>query len=132
MNFTPLMNAPLAVQLHVVAVIAAAAGILAVAMCAKGTRVHKWFGRTFVFGMAAAALTSFWIRELNHGSLSFIHIISLVTLFGLASGIQAARRREMWRATGSPWRSPRSAGAGVAGAFAIFRPGRVMWHVFFG
>ena len=131
MNFTPLMNAPLAVQLHVAAVIAAAAGILAVAMCAKGTRVHKWFGRTFVFGMAAAALTSFWIRELNHGSLSFIHIISLVTLFGLAGGIQAARRGDV--------ASHRFAmaftafgGLGVAGAFAIFRPGRVMWHVFFG
>ena len=131
MNFTPLMNAPLAVQLHVAAVIAAAAGILAVIICAKGKRMHKWFGRTFVFGMAAAAVSSFWIRELNHGSLSFIHIISVVTLFGLAGGIWAARRGDVlshrlsmtYTAVG---------GLGVAGAFAIFRPGRVMWHVFFG
>ena len=131
MNFAPLLNAPLAIQLHVAAVVVAAAGFAAVLLLTKGTNLHRWFGRSFVLGMTGAALSSFWIRELNHGSLSFIHIISVVTLWGLASGIWAVRRGNVLSHRLSMALTA-FGGLGVAGAFAIFRPGRVMWQVFFG
>jgi len=131
MNFAPLLNASLAIQLHVAAVVIAAVGFAAVVSLTKGTTLHRWFGRSFVFGMAGAALSSFWIRELNHGSLSFIHIISVVTLWGLISGILAARRGDV-RSHRLSMAVTAFGGLGVAGAFAISNPHRVMWQVFFG
>lgn len=131
MNLVPLLNASLAIQLHVAAVAVAAAGLVAIVLLAKGTNLHRWFGRSFVFGMTGAALTSFWIRELNHGSLSYIHIISVVTLWGLASGIWAARRGDVLSHRLSMTVTA-VGGLGIAGAFAIFNPHRVMWQVFFG
>ena len=131
MNFAPLLNASLAIQLHVAAVVIAAVGFTAVVFLTKGTNLHRWLGRSFVFGMTGAALSSFWIRELNNGSLSFIHIISVVTLWGLAAGIWEARRGNVLSHRLSMALTA-FGGLGVAGAFAILNPHRVMWQVFFG
>ncbi|MGI9415179.1 MAG: DUF2306 domain-containing protein [Hyphomicrobiales bacterium] len=131
MDLSPLINASFAVQVHVAAIAVAVAATALVAVWTKGSPAHRWFGRAFVAGMAVAAVSSFWIRELNAGSLSSIHVLSVTTLIGLAYGIGAVRQGRV--------RSHRLAmiltavsGLGIAGAFAVLAPGRLMWRVFLG
>jgi uncharacterized membrane protein len=84
MQFTPV----------IIAHIAAACGALFFGALTlslrKGTRTHKLFGRIWVALMLITALVSFAIR--SNGSFSWIHILSVVTLVGLAASIYAAIR----------------------------------------
>ena len=130
MTSTPLLTAPLAVQIHVAAALVAVAAVIPLAVYRKGARAHRWLGRTVMGGLVIVALTSFAIREINPGSFSWIHILSLVVLFNVFMAIRALWRRNikahMW-IMGSTvfW------GLGVAGAFT-FMPYRLMWQVFNG
>ena len=59
----------------------------------KGTSVHKLMGRSWVALMSMVALSSFWLRGLNtDGSLSWIHILSAITLFSLGMAVVGIRR----------------------------------------
>ena len=131
MNLAPLISAPLAVQIHVAAVTVALVGTAGIIVYTKGTPLHRWLGRAFVAGLTAAAVSSFWIRDLNDGDFSYIHIISVVTLIGLARGIHAARQGDIH---GHRMTMILTAvgGLGVAGMFAMIAPGRLMASVFFG
>ncbi|NKB22024.1 MAG: DUF2306 domain-containing protein [Alphaproteobacteria bacterium] len=58
----------------------------------KGTRHHKLVGRIWVAVMLVVALSSFWITGLNRdGSMSWIHILSIITLISLVLAIWAIR-----------------------------------------
>jgi uncharacterized membrane protein len=46
----------------------------------RGDRLHRRLGWAWVSAMFLTALSTFWIRGLNQGSLSFIHILSVWTL----------------------------------------------------
>jgi uncharacterized membrane protein len=59
----------------------------------RGDRVHRRIGYAWAALMAWVAISSFWIRELNDGSLSGIHVLSAVTLVTLTLGIVAGVRR---------------------------------------
>ncbi|MCH9664017.1 MAG: DUF2306 domain-containing protein [Gammaproteobacteria bacterium] len=131
MNFAPLLNTYLAVQIHVAAVVVAVAATAAIILYTKGTGAHKWLGRVFVAAMTLTAVSSFWIRELNRGEFSIIHVISVVTLLGLAGGVYAARQGNV-RAHRTSMVSTVVGGLGVAGAFALLSPGRLLSAVFFG
>ena len=130
MTLTPLLTAPLAVQIHVAAALVAVATVLPLAVYRKGTRSHRWLGRIIMGGLVIVAISSFAIRELNPGSFSWIHILSVVVLVNVAMAIRALWHRNikahMW-IMGSTvfW------GLGVAGAFT-FMPYRLMWQVFNG
>lgn len=130
MTLAPLLTAPLAVQVHVAAAMIAVATVIPLAVYRKGTTAHRWFGRIVMGGLVIVALTSFGIRELNPGSFSWIHILSIIVLFNVVTAIRALWRRNikahMW-IMGSTvfW------GLGVAGAFT-FMPYRLMWQVFNG
>ena len=130
MTLTPLLTAPLAVQVHVAAALVAVAAVLPLAIYRKGSDTHRWLGRIVMGGLVLVALTSFAIRELNPGSFSWIHILSVVVLFNVFQAMRALQRRnikaQMW-IMGSTvfW------GLGVAGAFT-FMPYRLMWQVFNG
>lgn len=58
----------------------------------KGDRQHCIVGRVWVVAMLYVAVTSFWIRDLRPGELSFLHILSVVTLVTVTMGIIAAWR----------------------------------------
>ncbi|MGI9464649.1 MAG: DUF2306 domain-containing protein [Aestuariivirgaceae bacterium] len=131
MNIAPLIDAPLAVQVHLAAVAVAIAGIAVVILGRKGSRLHKLSGRVFVLGMAGAAVSSFWIMDLNDGRPSFIHIISVVTLLGLARGVDMARQGRI-RTHRFLMASTAVGGLGIAGAFAVLAPHRLIWQMFFG
>lgn len=108
------------------AALAVGAGML---MRRKGTPSHKLLGRVWVGLMAAVALSSFWIFEIRRGAgPSFIHLLSVWTLVGLALAIYQIRRGNV--------RSHRNFMVGtfigllVAGAFAM-APGRALYRLFF-
>ncbi len=96
----------------------------------KGTAAHKLTGRIWVAAMAITAVTSFWIQELRHGAgFSWIHILSIVTLIGLARAIYAIRHGNVK----SHQRVMISVFAGVmiAGAFTLL-PNRILGGWIFG
>ncbi|MBF2759956.1 MAG: DUF2306 domain-containing protein [Ectothiorhodospiraceae bacterium AqS1] len=60
---------------------------------AKGTLRHVVIGWIWVGSMSVVALGSFHIRELEDGSLSWIHLLSVFTLLSMALAIHAIRFR---------------------------------------
>lgn len=110
--------------------IAAAAGALVLGAVTlslrKGTTSHRLSGRLWVVLMALTALVSFGIR--SNGSFSWIHLLSLIALLGLAASIYAvirgnikAHRRGMISVYVS---------LAVAGAFTLLptrRLGSLLW-----
>ena len=130
MRLDPLLAAPPVIVAH--ASLAFAAIITGVAQFAlpKGTLRHRIMGYGWVALMAGIALSSFSIRVLRPGRLSFVHIISIVTLAMLPVAVLHARRH---RARSHAW-----AMAGlfvgalvIAGGFTLL-PGRIMHGVVFG
>lgn len=96
----------------------------------KGTRVHRVLGWTWVVAMGVTAVSSLFIRQINSGAFSFIHLLSGLTLIALPMGVHAARRHDVGRHA----REMRGLFVGaliIAGVLALL-PGRLIWRVFFG
>lgn len=131
MSLTPLLDAPLQVQIHAFAAIAALLLGAVVLFRRKGTPFHKALGRVWAVLMLIAAGSSIFINEIRLiGPFSPIHIFSVVTFVGLAQGIRDIRRGNV--------RAHRAAMQGLyfcalilAGAFTLL-PGRRMHEVLFG
>jgi hypothetical protein len=47
--------------------------------------------------MLYVSVISFWIRDLRHGQLSLLHVLSVVTLVSVVLGVVAARRHDVRR-----------------------------------
>ena len=131
MTLDPILNAPMAVQIHVFTVVPAFMLGAWMLMARKGTRIHKLLGRVWVALMAVTALSSFFIHEIRMiGGFSPIHLLSILTLFSCGFIIWTARQRRF-----SAHRKTVLAlywgGIGLAGAFTIV-PGRIMNQAIFG
>lgn len=61
----------------------------------RGDAQHRLLGRIWAAAMMWTALSSFWIRDLNDGRLSLLHILSVVTVVSLVAGIWAVRRGDV-------------------------------------
>ncbi|MHC5232986.1 DUF2306 domain-containing protein [Brucella sp. LJL56] len=130
MNFEPLLHAPLAIQIHVATVVAAAVIGLAIFMRRKGTALHKMLGRLWMVLMITTALSSFFIHKINLvGGFSPIHILSILVLLGCGRAVAAARMGQI-ESHRKIIRSVYLGGILGAGAFA-FMPGRIMNEVAF-
>lgn len=125
-----LAQAPLAVQLHLVAAVSAFVLGLMQFVLPKGTGLHKTTGWIWVVLIATAAISSLFIRMINHGAFSFIHILSGWTLVVLPMAIYAARRGDIARHRGR-MTGIFIGGLLIAGTLA-FMPGRLMWRLFLG
>ncbi len=79
------------IAVHIAAALLAVCLGAAVLAFPKGTARHKAMGRAWVVLMVIVAVGSFWIRELNDGAPSAIHILSVATLASLALAIWAVR-----------------------------------------
>jgi hypothetical protein len=80
--------------------------------------------------MAVTALSSFWISEDPViGRFSVIHILSVLTLYGLVSALRAIRAGDVAR-HGATMRALYAQALMLAGAFTFF-PGRRMSETFF-
>jgi len=131
MSLAPLLGAPLAVQLHAYAALAAfVLGIVQLARV-KGTTSHRALGYLWVGLMLVVALTSFWIHELRlWGSWSPIHLLSILTLVMLPYGIVMARSHILiahkYTMIGM------FTGALLIAGIFTFAPGRIMSRVLVG
>jgi uncharacterized membrane protein len=119
-----------AIQIHLAGVVLALA-VGAVQLAGpKGTRLHRTLGWSWAAAMMLAAISSFFVRTINDGAFSPIHILSVLTLITLPAALLAAHRHKV-RSHAAAMTSIYLGGMVVAGGFA-FLPGRLMWEVFFG
>jgi len=125
-----ILNASLAIQIHVVAAFIALGLGITMWMRPKGTKGHKFVGRSFIILMLLTAISSFWIRELNRGGLSWIHIFIPLTLFASWEAIHYIRKGNLKRHKSAV--KGMFFGALLIPGFLSFLPGRRMWMLFFG
>jgi uncharacterized membrane protein len=120
----------LIIQIHLyVALAAIALGGFQIVL-PKGTPIHRVMGWTWLSFMAVIAGTSLFIKLINPGHFSLIHILSVVVLIQIPRIIWFARKGDIK----SHKRAAISLYIGaliVAGLFT-FMPGRLMWHLFLG
>lgn len=125
-----LARQPWVIQLHIAAALLALLLGTVQLVGIKGTGVHRMIGWTWVVAMVTVAISSLFIRQINPGSFSLIHLLSGWTLIALPMALFAIRRGRVARhASGMTWTFV--GGLIVAGAFT-FLPGRLLWEVFFG
>lgn len=109
------------IWLHLVtAVLAVSLGAINLA-AAKGTTRHRIIGWCWISLMTVTALSSFRIQEINPGSFSWIHGLSLLTLASMACALIAIRRSNV--RLHAIFMIGTLTGAIIAGLFAIL-PGR--------
>lgn len=129
-DLSPVLAAPARIQIHMTAALAALAIGSVLMMGVKGGRAHRVLGWSWVIAMAVTAVSSLFIRGMNHGAMSWIHLLSGWTIIALPMGVYAARRHKV-RLHGRFMTGLFVGGLLIAGAFT-FLPGRLMWRVFFG
>lgn len=95
----------------------------------KGTTAHRVLGWTWVVAMTVTAVSSLFIRQINGGAFSFIHILSGLTLVALPMAVHAARRHRVKDHRGHM--VGLFVGALIVAGSLAFLPGRLMWAVFF-
>ncbi|WP_338748054.1 DUF2306 domain-containing protein [Janibacter alittae] len=79
----------------------------------KGDPRHVLLGRLWAGLMVWVAISSFGLRDLNHGEFSLLHILSTVTLVTVTLGVVAARRGNLAAHKGNM----RGSWLGLCGAF---------------
>lgn len=130
MTFEPLLDAPIAIQIHVAAVIPAALLGAYLLARAKGTPRHRLLGKIWLGLMVVTALSSFFIHQINmFFGFSPIHLLSIFVLSGCWGAIVNARKHNI-EAHKRIVRGLYFGGIVGAGAFT-FLPGRIMNKVAF-
>ena len=80
------------IAVHIAAAVLSLVVGASILLCQKGTPRHRLMGRVWVAAMFVTVLSSFGIRELNHGHLSWVHGLSALTALSLVRAIWAIRR----------------------------------------
>ena len=113
-----------AVAIHLMSVLPAIPLGIYVLLTRKGGARHRLLGRIWMALMASTAISALFIRVLNHGGFSWIHLFVPVTLLAAWAAIAAARAgdipRHRRRLVGM------FLGAMVIPGLFAFSPGRVM------
>jgi uncharacterized membrane protein len=130
MNISPILQAPLAIQIHLATVLPAfAIGTWQIFFSTKGARLHRALGFAYIALMTVTAVAAFFIRS-RDGSLSLIHLLIPLTFFGVFMALWKVHRGEInghkWAMLGLYF-----GGVLVAGTLA-FTPGRLMHQLVFG
>lgn len=94
---------------------------------AKGTLRHRVIGWCWMIVMTYVTVSSFWIRELNDGAFSWIHLLTIWTMISMVAAIVAIRRGRV--RTHAAFMTGTMIGALIAGGFAMM-PGRFISHLF--
>lgn len=129
MNIEYFTHASLAVQIHMLAAMGAFFLGAYVLMRRKGTKAHKMAGRVFGLLMLATATTAIFIREINDGSFSWIHIFVPITFIGMYQLVSSIRKGNV-KAHRKHVLTMYFAALLIPGLIA-FLPGRRMWMMFF-
>lgn len=130
MNTEAFLTAPFVVQLHVFSAVGALL-IGSIQMFApKGNLPHRTMGIVFVLLMASAAISAIFIRQINGGNFSFVHIFVPLTIIGIYQVVLSARRGDRARHRGHVLGL--FYGALIIPGLLSFIPGRLMYNVFMG
>ncbi len=129
MNIEYFTQASLAIQIHILAAMGAFFLGGFILLRRKGTKAHKMAGRVFGLLMLATAITAIFIRQINNGSFSWIHIFVPITFIGLYQVISSIRKGNI-KAHKRHVLTMYFAALMIPGGFA-FMPGRTMWMLFF-
>ena len=131
MSLAPLLNAPLAIQLHAFAAMSAFVLGIVQFTAPKGTLPHRTVGFIWLALMLTVALSSFWIHEIRvWGPWSPIHLISIYVLIMIPTAIYFARTHKI-RGHARTVIGMFLGGLVIAGLFTLV-PGRIMHAVAFG
>lgn len=133
MTLEPLLNASLAIQIHVATVAPAfLIGTWLIFFSTKGAPWHRTLGKIYLALMVITAIAAIFIKAVvgpTFMGFGLIHLFVLLTLSGVYNAIQGVRTGDI--------RRHKSAMIGVyagailvAGAFT-FLPGRIMYEIFF-
>ncbi|KGE01040.1 DUF2306 domain-containing protein [Rhizobium sp. YS-1r] len=130
MNLQPLLDSPLAVQIHVAAVLPAAVLGAYILVNRKGTPAHRLLGKIWMALMVITSFSSFFIHEINlFYGFSPIHLLSIFVLVGVWRAISAARAHNI-RVHKASVIGMYIGGIVGAGLFTLI-PGRIMNAVVF-
>lgn len=130
MNLSPLLDAGLAIQIHVATVVPAALIGPYLFLSRKGSPRHRLFGKIWLGLMVAASISSFFIHTINLLlGLSPIHLLSAYVLYGSWRAVRAARLRRI-REHRLTVIGMYVGGIVIAGGFTLL-PGRIMHEVLF-
>jgi uncharacterized membrane protein len=96
MRLAPLLQASLAIQIHVAAAVLAILLGLFQFFAPKGTLPHRVIGWIWVVLLACLCISSFFIPgSVFIGPVSVFHALSVYTLWALAMGVWAARQHRV-------------------------------------
>jgi uncharacterized membrane protein len=129
-DLSRIAEAPLVIRVHLTAALTALMIGIALMSRVKGTALHKLLGWTWVLAMGTTAVSSLFIKVINPGHFSFVHLLSGWTIVGLPGAVYAIKRGKV----GAHRRAMTGMFVGgllLAGLFA-FIPGRLLWTVFLG
>jgi len=131
MTLAPLLDAPVAIQVHAfVAMAAFALGVVQLAR-AKGDTAHRALGYAWVAMMVVIAASSFLVHTINQWrGFSWIHLLSLYVLVSVPLAVVHVRRGNI-RAHRFAMIGVFVGGLVIAGLFTL-APGRIMHKVVFG
>src|SRR5262245_22261816 len=128
LNLAPVFDASLAVQIHLATVIPSFfLGTWLMFLSKKGSRSHRLIGAIYLLLMTVTATAGIFIKEVNPGHFSWLHIFVLVTYFSVFRTIWSLRHNNIKAHQASMW-GLYIGGLIIAGGLT-FLPGRVM-HLF--
>ncbi|MGO1076900.1 DUF2306 domain-containing protein [Inquilinus sp. CA228] len=135
MSLAPLLDAPLAIQLHVAAVCIAVILAPLQLILPKGTPRHRAMGWIWTAAVVGVCISAFFILDRpippHVGPVSWLHLLAVLTLASLWQAVTAARRHDVERHRRIMRRIAYLAlGIPLIVAFAV--PGRIMFQVLFG
>jgi len=83
------------IWLHLTTIMVAVALTPVMLLRRRGNRSHRMLGWVWVTAMLATAASSFFVRNVNSGGFSFIHILSVWTLVQVPLIVWTARNRKV-------------------------------------
>ncbi|WP_118856629.1 DUF2306 domain-containing protein [Sphingomonas mesophila] len=95
----------------------------------KGGPRHRLLGRVWLGLMFTTAVATIFIRDVNDGNFSWIHLFTVLTFIAVPKAILTARQGKI-EAHRKHLRNFFLGSLIIAGAFS-FAPGRTMWHMLF-
>jgi uncharacterized membrane protein len=130
-NLDPIWQAPLAIKIHLATVIPAfAIGTWLIFFSTKGAPWHRALGAVYLTLMTVTAIAAFFIRSIDPGHLTLVHLFIPLTLFGVFGALWNIRRGNI--------KGHRNAMIGlyvgglmIAGGLTLL-PGRLLHQVFLG
>ncbi len=126
-----ILTAPAIVQFHVYAAVAAILLTPFTIFRRRRDRLHKMAGYAWVTAMFVTALSSMFMHGIQLvGPFSPIHLLSILTFWGLFEGVRAAIRKDI-RTHEKTMKSLAVGALGIAGLFTLV-PGRLLNRAVFG